>query len=223
MKYLALFCLLFLFLNSVVYAQEKVFIGIQAGINRATATQANQGITQFSGGLSAVLPVGKKLNFQTGLFYQGKGWATNETYYRNKIRTNHLQIPLYLNYCVKMKPGKLYVGTGPYVAAALSGRYEYEAPVVYDYAYSVTGPTNSPYPWSQYSSKIIIGNEVLPQDATDYRIRRMDYGLTGHAGFILNNGFFINAGYDIGLANTSYSRIARRLQTANVSVGYFFK
>jgi hypothetical protein len=50
----------------------------------------------------------------------------------------------------------------------------------------------------------------------------MDYGLTGHTGFILNSGLFLNAGYDLGIANIAYQRATRRLRTANFSVGYLF-
>ncbi len=223
MKSSTLYFLFFIIFQSALHAQKGPLLGIQAGINRATATNDNRSIVRFSGGLFTMIPITTKLNFQTGAFYEGKGSANTDDDYRSKNRTNHLQVPFYLNYRVRFKPGQFYVGAGPYAAAALSGKFEYEMRVFYNGGGSIVNLNDDTYRWLKNSARVIIGKDIQKQNDPDYYMRRMDYGLTGHAGFIINNGFFINAGYDMGLANISYSRTARRLQTANVSVGYIFK
>lgn len=205
-----------------LYAQEKTSFGLQAGINRATITGANKGVTQFSGGLVAAFAFNNKVEFQTGIFYQGKGWADEYGSYKNKVRINYVQVPLYVNYRFKLKPGHIYIGAGPYVAVALSGRYQYNAPIYYAIDYYPTITSIYPYQLNNYSSKLVIGKKERYQDVADYSTRRMDYGLTSHAGFMLNNGLFINAGYDLGIANIAYQPVTRRLRTASFSVGYLF-
>jgi hypothetical protein len=222
MKTFTLCSLLLAFVYSNLYAQQKTTFGIQAGVNRATSTNANKSVTQFSGGLLAVFPVSNETNLQTGVFYQGKGLGNEYLTYRNHIRINYLQVPLYLNYRLKLKPGHVYLGAGPYVAVALSGRYKSEVPQYYvEDNYINPRPTGS-YEWNKYSSKLIIGKKQQYQDMADYNTQRMEYGFTGHAGLILNNGLFLNGEYDLGVANTAYQPAKRRLRTANFSVGYFF-
>ena len=222
MKTFTLCSLLLIFVYSNLHAQQKTAVGIQAGVNRATSTNANKSVTQFSGGLLAVFPVSNKTNLQTGVFYQGKGLGNEYLTYRNHIRINYLQVPLYMNYRLKIKPGHVYIGAGPYVAVALSGRYESEVPQYYVEDYYINPRPTGSYQLNKYSSKLIIGKKQQYQDVADYNTRRMDYGFTGHAGFILHNGLFLNGGYDLGIANIAYKPATRSLRTANFSVGYFF-
>ncbi|WP_342644492.1 porin family protein [Mucilaginibacter sp. CSA2-8R] len=219
---LIVLCLFMAIFCATLRAQQKASFAVQAGVSRAIATQSNQGVTQFSGGLSAVFPFSKKLNFQTGLFYNGKGWANKGITHSSEIRINYLQVPLYINYLIKVKAGHLYIGAGPYMAVALSGWVKSSQQFNVGLHYAPSAPLNLKDGRSEYMSKLTIGKNEQYEDVANYSTKRMDYGLTGHAGFILNNGFFVNAGYDMGLANISYDNVARRLQTATVSLGYFF-
>lgn len=167
-------------------------------------------------GAFAEINIAKNAVFQPGLSYIQKGGAgtsqeTNTSgnieFVGSEIRLNYLEIPLNVLYNVPLKPGKIFVGMGPYAAIALSAKNK-QTTVTFD------NQGNSTQDHSTQSIKLGSGQDEL---------KRMDFGINALLGFRLNNGLEIGGGMGFGLANLSnVSALKTHTQTISISAGYFF-
>ncbi|WP_345952097.1 porin family protein [Mucilaginibacter sp. PAMB04274] len=190
-------------------AQSKSSIGIKGGINFASAKPYNGSITSFSAGIFINVKLSQAISLQPGTFYSGKGYKMGDR--NEKINLGYIHIPVPFVYQQSAGPGKFFFGAGPFAAVAVSANRKRYGPTYY---YDTTP--------GYYSSKITIGSNTNLADGSSDNIKRMDYGITGLAGYSLNNGLLFTVSYDLGVANTSYYNNVKT-RVLGVSVGYYFK
>lgn len=134
MSFMKRFCLV-IFLSAISFAATarefpKNMISVEAGYNAAWMTSYGvkaSAIPAFMVGLADQIRLTEKhpFYFETGLMFQGKGYAING-YEDSRTATYHLQIPLnikyhiYLNDLVRLEPG-----AGLYFAAGIGGKLSY--------------------------------------------------------------------------------------------------
>ncbi|MES2265677.1 MAG: porin family protein [Bacteroidota bacterium] len=200
---------------------QSVKFGIRGGLNLATADRGNlpegnetQNLTAFNGGLFANIGLGNWA-VEPGLFYSRKGFKANSDFTRNigggsnedvsingNVKYNYLELPVNVLYNVKLTPGKVFFGGGPYAGYLMSANAK---------STTTINGVKTTEPTTNYS----IGN-----NAED--IKRMDFGVNALAGFAFNNGFQLSAGYGYGMSNVwhedSNAKVKNRV--FNVSVGF---
>ncbi|HEY9196178.1 MAG TPA: porin family protein [Mucilaginibacter sp.] len=128
-----------------------------------------------------------------------------------KWRLYYLQVPVNLIYNIPVQGGSFYVGAGPYIAKALSGRFTaIENPGLPN---ASTVPTPSPF-----DAKF--GSDPLSN------FKSFDCGANAVAGFALNNGFMINAVYNLGITNIQgndrYLYESTKTRGLGIALGYKF-
>ncbi|WP_114941296.1 outer membrane beta-barrel protein [Mucilaginibacter endophyticus] len=128
-----------------------------------------------------------------------------------KWRLYYLQVPVNLIYNIPVQGGGFYVGAGPYIANALSGRF---TPAVDPVLPNASSLAASP----PFNAKF--GND----DFSNFK--RFDYGANAVAGFALNSGFMINAVYNLGIANIQgndrYIYESTKTRSLGIALGYKF-
>jgi len=217
--------ILLIFLSVAIkplFAQTVKF-GIKAGLNESTidigSSQDNANKTTsragFNAGAFAEFQF-NSLSIEPGLFYTIKGANYISSFTRNnpqnsvqqavtmkaKTTYNYLELPLNVLYNIKVAPGKIFVGGGPYWAMALSGNENSTTTVD---GSSTTAP----------ETKLSFGG--------DSGLKRADFGLNALAGITLKNGLLFSADYGYGLTDVlkfDNSQIKHRV--LSFSVGYSF-
>lgn len=214
--------------------ESPITYGIKGGANFASAQLSADGtsatyntgkLTNFAVGAFVNVAVNNNFSFQPGLYYSGKGFKIDEISLdldlgsgiagssTTTIKTNiaYIQIPVNFLFTANNNAGQLFIGGGPFAAAAINAK----ANVKGDVSASFGGQTVTEH--VDESQDLEIGS--------DADIKRLDYGVTGMAGFKFRNGFLISANYDLGLANISGgSDDEGKLKTRviGVSVGFSF-
>ncbi|MBS7563546.1 PorT family protein [Mucilaginibacter sp. Bleaf8] len=214
----------------VASAQTQTKFGIKGGVNFAnvhlstegSSTSANAGnLTSFSAGLFADVQVSEGFSIQPALLYSGKGFKISQTATatfesvnvnaESKLKTklNYIQVPVNFLYNSRTNAGNFFIGGGPFAAVAVSAHYK-------GYVYgSGTDGQNTVEQREDMDEKIEIGK--------DSGIKRMDYGITGLAGFRFNNNLSLNVNYDLGLANINNGDDTKmKTRVIGVSIGYSF-
>ena len=152
----------------------------------------------------------QELSIESGLLFDSKGYSQKQEnevflYLNNKATLYYLDIPLYLKYSYRFRSqNKIYFGVGPYLGIGLFGNdyLDFQAVVAAE-------PSSD-------SQDIIWG------DDGDYK--RLDYGLTGKVGYLMDSGFNISASYDYGLPNVSAVETKeQKNRLIRVSLGYTLK
>lgn len=137
----------------------------------------------------ADFPVAPQFSIQPGISLQGKGdkYSYDGDNLDGSETTNvmALEIPVNAVYYIPAGTGSVFLGAGPYAGYSLSGRRKIKGDVG-----EVVGGE------SEYD--LDFGGDDKDQNA-------FDFGLNFMAGYQLSSGFFINAGYGLGLANLSPS------------------
>jgi hypothetical protein len=200
---------------------QSIKLGIKGGLNLATVNRGQleagnetNSMAAFNGGLFANIGFGK-WSIEPGLFYSVKGFKAHSTFTANSpgglvetstwdgtIKYNYLELPVNVLYNVKLAPGKVFFGGGPYIGYLLSG-----------------------------NAKTVATEDgaIQPEQKTNYTIggnngdfRRTDYGVNALAGFAFNNGFQLSAGYGYGFTNVLAKQNDFHIKNRvfNVSVGY---
>jgi len=122
--------------------------------------------------------------FSPGFPLQGKGskFKVSEGGDSGSQSTNvmSIEIPVNAVYSIPAGPGSVFLGAGPYVGYAVSGKYKWEA--------NIGGEKESD------DAKIDFSGD-------DKDMNAFDAGINFLAGYKLANGFLINAGYGLGLSN----------------------
>ncbi|MET3980428.1 hypothetical protein ABIB62_003029 [Mucilaginibacter sp. UYP25] len=200
---------------------QSVKFGIRGGLNLATVDRGSipegnetNNLAAFNGGLFANIRLGNWA-VEPGLFYSLKGFKANYETTRNvnggstenvsfggTIKYNYLELPVNILYNVKLTPGKVFFGGGPYAGYLMSANAK---------STSTVGGVKQPDQTFNYT----IGNNVDD-------LKRMDYGVNILAGFAFNNGFQLSAGYGYGLTNIAPGQNDNKIKNRvfNVSVGY---
>lgn len=211
--------------TSVAMAQ-KVDFGIRARYSTVNLKESFDGsningssekIHNIDVGIFADIKYGTSLTFQPGIAFILKGGAgystdmpTPETITQtiNDIKINYLEVPLNIVYNFQLKPGKIFIGAGPYIGVALSGKSNSNT-----FVYKLDG---TEVDRNSSSQSIVFGSG--PDD-----LKRLDYGINTMAGFRFNNKLEIGAALGFGLANLSnVSVINVHNHTESISLGYFF-
>lgn len=215
--------LLSLMAATYTLSAQSVKFGIRGGLNLATVDRGmtlsgdgnyTKSIAAFNGGLFANIGFGNWA-VEPGLFYTGKGYKSSTTYtsvtpgvpsttnnITGTVKFNYLELPVNILYNVKLAPGKVFFGAGPYVGYLLSGN-----------AKSVTTVNGEKSPEQKYTYNI---------GGDDNDLKRTDFGVNALAGFAFNSGFQISTGYGYGLTNIRQSDSKFKNRVFNVSVGFAF-
>lgn len=176
-------------------AQAQVSYGIKAGLNLGKYSNVDEDekdyvkmnpsfyVTGF-----ADIPVAPSFSIQPGISLQGKGakskWSEDgdsETFSTNVMS---IEIPVNAVYSIPAGPGSVFLGAGPYVGYAVSGKYKWE---------------------EKYDGETESDDEKIDFSGDDKTMKPFDAGINFLAGYKLANGFLINAGYGLGLTNLSPS------------------
>ncbi|WP_295773222.1 porin family protein [uncultured Mucilaginibacter sp.] len=111
-------------------AQSNTTFGVSGGVNFAKITASVDGVsgsgssgtlTSFSVGVFADAPIGNNFSIQPGLYYTGKGGASDDGG-DGKLKLSYLQVPINFLYNAPFGGGKLFVGAGPYVGIGLNAK-----------------------------------------------------------------------------------------------------
>ncbi|MCY1719078.1 porin family protein [Prolixibacteraceae bacterium Z1-6] len=132
----------------------------------------------------------EEFSVEAGVLFESKGFKQEMDeeglFLENTTTLYYVDVPLYLKYRYRFRSlNKIYIGAGPYVGYGLFGNSEI--------AFQYEGADR------QSSSEPVWGNESNESD-----FKRLDYGVTAKAGFLMVNGFNIALSYDYGLPNVAY-------------------
>ncbi|QKJ30226.1 outer membrane beta-barrel protein [Mucilaginibacter mali] len=208
-----------------IVSAQKVNFGARLRYTDAKLMISAYGMTRHYRDLANVDPgVFADINFgkvtvEPGLLFALKGGALGGPIIGNSTDYNilnidlqlyTLELPVNILYNIPLKPGKIFIGGGPYAGYAVSGKYK-------GYTTQYTSP-NTVTEVSTTSTPVSFGS--FPT-----YIKRFDFGLNGLAGFRLNNGFEINIGMGFGLANVvnKNNPAVMHNRTISAGIGYFFK
>ena len=171
-----------------VGAQAQVSYGVKAGVNLPkqvvkmsgnglSASVETSALTSFYVSGYANIPAASNFAIQPGIAFQGKGGKLD----LNAMGSGEVSqsiwsvdIPVNAVYSIPTgNSGSVFVGAGPYVGVHLSGKVE----------------------MGEESQDLSIGS------GADDQLKRIDYGVNFQLGYAFDNGFLINGGYGLGLAN----------------------
>jgi len=160
------------------------------------------------------------ITFEPGLIFVLKGGVNNFTSYATATTIANsfadlnlycLDVPLNILYNFKVKPGKIFIGGGPYLGYTLSGKSK-----ILTYGYTIT-PNGEQTFQNNTDQSATFGSGVDD-------LNRFDFGANLLAGFRLNKGWEINAGLGFGLANVcNVPGYTTHNHTTSFGLGYFFK
>lgn len=169
-------------------AQAQTSYGLKAGVNLGKYSnfgenQSNN--TSFYVTGFADLPVAPQFSIQPGVSLQGKGSKFEGNYeniganVESSINTMSIEVPVNAVYYIPAGSGNVFLGAGPYIGFNISAKEKLKGNL---------GDYNGDKEWD-----LEIGN--------DKDLKLIDAGVNFMAGYKLNNGFLINAGYGLGLTN----------------------
>lgn len=185
MRKLSTFLLAAIFsLPLIAYSQKAIF-GITAGASLANTQLKAEGITisaeskiGLTAGIIADIPIADNFSLQPALNFLQKGYKVSEDNYTDKLTLNYIELPLNVLFKPEMQKVQLFVGAGPSVAYALSGKEKEED----------NGSTET------YKYKF--GNNPDEHD-----MKRLEIGANFIAGVETKTGFLVALNYNLGLSN----------------------
>ncbi|WP_316827626.1 porin family protein [Pedobacter miscanthi] len=206
---------------------NNIKIGVKAGVTFptfGTSGTENQGDnwktnTSFYVGGTVDIAVSDMFSIQPGLSLIGKGGKADLSEYHAelgnsytltgnaKLSTMYIELPVNAVVNFNTGSGKFFIGAGPYYAMAISGKTKTAATLTYG-GTSVSDSSNEDIKFGK-----------------DGSMKRGDFGVNFLAGYQLNNGFNIHAGYGLGLSNLDYSDASASKVTnrvLSVGVGFSF-
>jgi hypothetical protein len=225
-KHLLIIILSGLFVSNI--AAQKVKIGIVAGPAisskvKTSTTSVSSGDSSrdrisspkssfsFFGGVVAAIPVSKNIIFKPQLQYIVKGWRIeyDRLYredYNTKLVSHWIELPLNFVYTVPAKNGRFFIGLGPYVSCALSGK-------VND---------------SREGRDKTIEFKKNDSSNTTVTANRIDAGANIIAGYEFRNGLFISLNYSRGFIDfrndaNEITNPQNKNRVAGLGIGYMFK
>lgn len=179
------------------FAQGGLGYGLRAGVNipkYSTSLGDTKSNTGFfvTGYLDA--PVSPYFSIQPGLSLQSKGAKWLETS-NGDLKENIMTLDIPVNAVAKFPTGgsgNFFIGAGPYVGFALSGKYKADG--------------------KDWDVKFGSGD--------DDNLKRTDFGVNFLAGYQLTNGFQINAGYGLGLTNLAPNNGSIKNRVWSIGIGF---
>ena len=200
----------------------QVAFGVQASGSLASATVKSKYDLDFdkkfrgtpSGGGIVQVKLGRNISLRSGLIFSQQGVTVKHAEdefgsVTSKTRLNYLQVPVHAVYAFPVAPGALYVGLGGYAGYGISGEIKNTL-----WFYTDDGGY-------EFVEKL---KAFKKSEEDGGNLQRADYGLSGIAGLQLRNGFFVQAGYQRGLANISRDKEdTYRNNGLQLTIGYFFK
>lgn len=215
--------MLFALALSLPVLAQSVKFGVKAGLNESTADfgKTSTDISNLSGlnaGAFAEFEFGK-ISLQPALCYTQKGYnsgthaiindpnGTGSFDANSRLRLNYLQLPVNVLYNIAVKPGKIFLGVGPYYGYALSG--------------NLKGIIINTYPNRPAVSNTQNANITFDGD-NNYK--RSDFGLNALAGIKLKNGLLFSINYEYGLTDIYKSQSTNTVKNRvfGFSAGYEF-
>lgn len=204
-------CIIFFSLIIIPVMSQSIF-GIKGGVQMARITGfqgLSQGfLTTMQAKFVGIMPVSDEVSITPSLGYSGKGYRLTNIQFTDQLGNdvgqgninglfNYIQLSLPLSYKFALDKTKdLYVGAGPYVAYAISGRGK-----VKNVAVQTTLDD-----WNLFS---------------DDFYKRFDAGMVIEFTSTINKRFLASVNADIGLANISNGSGAKLKQiAAGLSIGY---
>jgi len=172
----------------ILHAQDVKF-GFAAGAAFANYKAKADGIsfsaevkTGITAGILIDIPVDKNFSFQPALNFVQKGTKYEFSDFgiteESKMTVNLVEVPLNVLFNYPITGGTLFVGAGPSVAFALSGKEKYDDGTQTD------------------ENEISFGNDPDNDD-----MKGLDLGINLLGGFRLTNGLFVSTGFNAGLNN----------------------
>lgn len=217
--------LVFLTATSSIIFSQKIRIGIVAGPAISSSTRDNakvnttdstkdhtrsvSSVLSFFGGIVASIPVSNNITFRPQLQYMEKGWKNhfdfnNAQDYDTRVRAECIDLPLNFVYNIPTKNGRFFIGAGPYLSIALSGKIHNEL-------------DNS-------TQKLVFSSS----DTTGLATHRLDIGANIIAGYEFRNGFFISLNYAHGFIDfrtklKNDPNPSNKNTAVGLGIGYMFK
>jgi len=191
------------------FAQGGLGYGLRAGVNipkysfENGSSESNTGFF-VTGYLDA--PVSPNFSIQPGLSLQNKGakWSAGDGNNSGELKQSIMSLDIPVNAVAKFPTGasgNFFVGAGPYVGFALSGKNKASGNV---------GGAEGRTEW-----------DVEFGSGDGDELKRTDFGVNFLAGYQLSNGFQINAGYGLGLTNLSpVSNLSTKNRVWSVGIGF---
>ena len=201
------------------YAQT-ISYGVKAGLNLSKLTSSGNGGSVSSETLAGFHLGGivdfkfQSFSIQPGILFSTKGGSTSVTSSGTnggiftgsisaKTTLDYIEVPVNFLYRSVAGNGNIFIGAGPYIAFGVSGKSTLDT--------NINGQPD------HQSENVKFGS-------ADGEIKNPDFGINALAGYQLNNGFAISAGYGLGLTNLSNKDNSKvKNQGFNFSLGYFFK
>lgn len=177
---------------------------------------------QWHGGVIADLRLIKGFHIQPQVLISSKGMKEEETRSGEhwvtgtyKTRLIYLEIPVNLVYKMRVGPGKLAIGAGPYLAFPLSGTYKDKGTVI---------DPNGQQVGSFANDENIQFDDFAANTATGKYYKNSDAGINFIAGYECKNGLLFNINYSMGLTDV-YPKTPEVRKNAyfGISAGYLFK
>ncbi len=167
----------------------------------------------FHLGVNVQIPIVPEFYFQPGLLFSTKGAKTSFTLLgveiTNKIKLNYIELPLNFVYKGKLGNGYVFLGFGPYLGYAVSGKLITEGG-------SLSNDT-----------KIKFKNTVEVGDSIDIYFKALDVGANIFAGYEMSFGVFLQLNTQFGLLkiNPEYKAIPDDKSSVKntgfgISIGY---
>ncbi|NGM61683.1 PorT family protein [Sphingobacterium sp. SGG-5] len=188
----------------IASVQAQVHYGIKGGLNLGKYAYENNIMKDdvrmkpsFYVTGYADLSVAPRFSIQPGISLQGKGSRMeNDTEGNSSSISKHIisiEVPINALYYIPTGTrGAIFVGAGPYVGYAISGKHRAK--------------------WSGIDNEGVDNegadiNGSISRDidfsGDDKEMKRFEAGVNFLIGYKLSNGFLINAGYGLGLTNLS--------------------
>lgn len=177
MRKVLIFC--FIIISGTIYGQE---LAIKGGIkfNTIHYNYGSEGIKSNLGlqlGVDLTYPLSENFQFTTGILFNQKGQATDNT----RTRLYYADIPVKIGFNKEIFYNVfMTLNVGGYFGMGLFGK-------------------NILTDGEKTSTNVKWGNEETQREQKDFR--RLDYGLLAEAKFIFNEKYGLNLGYELGLAN----------------------
>lgn len=185
---ITMFCCVVVLFSISYQAEAQTNFGIKAGPDFSSITTKTSGTSGFSGtsnglvgleaGVYAEIPAAKQIVIQPALLYDGKGGKYNIGGYVQTERFNYLTIPIDILFKPEMPNGigSWYLGAGPYLAYAISGKIS-----------DTQSSSDNIDPFKNY------GNGA--------QLNRFDAGAHVQVGYELSSGLNIGLDASLGLMN----------------------
>jgi len=173
----------------VTAAAQKCRFGITAGINSAKMAAKYSGITVHTdgrigmmAGVNCEIKIAEQFSLQPALNFVQKGYKYKETdvnyIYTDEVRINYFEVPVNVLFKPRMKQVQFFMGAGPSLAFAISGKEKENDNGVID-------------EWD-----IKFGNNELEDD-----MKGIDVGLNMLTGVELRSGLSFSINYNLGLTS----------------------